>query len=84
MEDSEQLLTVGEAAEVLGKKPPTLYEAIQTGHLPSRRVLGRIALLPADVIAYGERTAGVGTKGGRPKNAPKKRGRPRKENVAEL
>lgn len=48
----DDYLTAREAAERKGVSVPTVYRAIERGVLPAVRVLGRVALRPADVEAY--------------------------------
>lgn len=49
--DSE-LLTVQEAATLKGVTRAAIYAAIKEGRLPHRKMLGRFALLKADVVAW--------------------------------
>jgi excisionase family DNA binding protein len=47
-----ELLTPQEAARIKGVSVTTIYRAINEGRLPSQRVLGRLAVSPADVEAF--------------------------------
>jgi excisionase family DNA binding protein len=49
-----KLLTVKEAAEMLGCTPSSLYLAVEQGRLKHVRQLGRIGLRQHDVEAYGK------------------------------
>ncbi|MBV9471126.1 MAG: helix-turn-helix domain-containing protein [Abitibacteriaceae bacterium] len=49
---SEKFLTPGEAANLKGVSRTTIYSAIATGRLPQVRLLGRLALREADVLAW--------------------------------
>ena len=44
-----QLITMEEAAVMLGKSTRTVARLIETGKLPSRKVLGRTMVLRTDV-----------------------------------
>ena len=46
-----QLITMEEAAVILGKSARTVARLIETGKLPSRKVLGRTLVLRTDVEA---------------------------------
>lgn len=52
MDTSEKFLTPGEAAKLKGVSRTTIYSAIATGRLPHVRLLGRLALREADVVAW--------------------------------
>lgn len=56
------LLTVNEAAKLKGVSRAAVYSAITRNRLPCRRVLGRIAVREADVLAW----TALGYQGGRP------------------
>ncbi len=47
-----KLLTAVEAANLKGVSREAIYGAIREGRLPHRKVLGRIAVLEADVLAW--------------------------------
>lgn len=48
-----ELVRVGEAAAILGVDPRQVYEAIEAGELPARRVEGHgIRVARADVESY--------------------------------
>jgi excisionase family DNA binding protein len=71
MAEADEYLTVQEAATRKAVTVNAIYNAIRDGRLPSRRVLGRIALLPSDVDAFtSSGHGGVRPGGGRP---PKKK-----------
>jgi len=61
-----ELLTVNEAAELLGVHKTAIYQAIRERRLEAVMVLGRKGLHRQDVLAYKERTAEGGKQGGRP------------------
>ena len=46
-----QLITMEEAAVILGKSVRTIARLIETGKLPARKVLGRTMVLRTDVEA---------------------------------
>lgn len=53
MSSEGDLVRVGEAAAILGVDPRQVYEAIQAGELPARRLEGHgIRVAGADVEAY--------------------------------
>lgn len=60
-----KLLTVVEAAQLKGVQRATLYAAIAQGRLKHRRVLGKLALREADVLAWTPRPH-AGRKKGKP------------------
>lgn len=70
----EELLTVGEAAKLRGVSRSTVYTAVAGGRLPHVRVLQRIGLRKADVLAWEPITyagrLGVKGRGGRPPGTP--------------
>ena len=47
-----KLLTAVEAANLKGVSREAIYGAIREGRLPHRKVLGRIAVLEADVLVW--------------------------------
>ena len=49
---SEKLLTPAQAAQLKGVSRSAVYKAIAHGRLPAQEVLGRVALLEADVIKW--------------------------------
>ena len=61
------LMTVPEAAKLLGVRPVTLYIAIREGRLHSVEILGKKAVSRSEILAYQQRTQSVGPKGGRPR-----------------
>lgn len=67
-----QLLTANEAAQLKGVTIASIYAAVKEDRLPHTRVLRRIGLNKADVLAWVPRAyAGrPGTKSGRPKGTP--------------
>ena len=71
--NTDDLLTITEAANVLGISRAALYDAIQTGRLTAATVLGKQVLRRADVAAYEPRSyrdrPGGKSKGGRRKQA---------------
>jgi len=60
------LMTVQEAAELLGIHKVSVYQAIRDGRLPCVTVFGRKVVSRSDVLAYKARTEEIGPKGGRP------------------
>jgi excisionase family DNA binding protein len=53
MSTEGELVRVGEAAAILGIDPRQVYEAIEAGELPARRLEGHgIRVARADVEAY--------------------------------
>lgn len=46
------LLTVAQAAQLKGVSRTALYDAIASGRLPHRKVLGHIAVVEKDVLAW--------------------------------
>lgn len=53
MSSGDDLVRVGEAAEILGVDARRVYEAIDSGELPARHLEGHgIRLVRADVEAY--------------------------------
>ncbi|HEY0076117.1 MAG TPA: helix-turn-helix domain-containing protein [Abditibacteriaceae bacterium] len=69
---SDELITPAEAAQLKGVSTAAIYGAIKEGRLPHTRVLRRIGLCRADVLAWEPRSyAGrPGAKGGKPKGTP--------------
>lgn len=65
MNDDQQYLTPDEAARLKGVSRTTIYSAIADGRLPHTRMLGRLALRKADVLAWVPRRYT-----GRPKGIP--------------
>ena len=59
MEAEKLVLTVKQAAEILGISRPTAYEAIQTGEIPHIRI-GRRILVPR--LALEKMLANAGSK----------------------
>ncbi len=54
------LLTVGEAAELVGVDPRRIYELIDAGQLPAKHLKGHgIRLARDDVDAYTTRRGGI-------------------------
>lgn len=53
---NEKLLTVTQAAKMKGVTRAAVYKAIAEGRVPHQIVLGRSALLEADVVAWVPRT----------------------------
>ncbi len=47
-----KLLTAAEAAKLKGVSRAAIYAAIAPGRLPHERILGRLALREADVLAW--------------------------------
>ena len=69
----EEYLSVQDAARRRNVSPATIYKAIHEGRLKAVRMLGRFAILPADIDAFEAASyAGV-------KRAVKTRGVPRKQ-----
>lgn len=54
----EQMLTPAEAAQLKGVAKATVYKAVAEGALPHVRILGRIGLRKADVLAWAPSTLG--------------------------
>ena len=77
----QEWMTIRQAAELLGIHRATVYQAIRAGRLPSETQLERVVVKRSDVLAYQERTAGIGAEGGRPKKPRRPAGRPRKDAV---
>ena len=75
----QEWMTIRQAAELLGIHRQTVYQAIRAGRLPSEEQLERVVVKRSDVLAYKERTAGIGAEGGRPKIPRRPVGRPRKQ-----
>lgn len=70
--DGKKLITPQEAAKLKNVSRPAIYSAIAEGRLPSVRVLGRIGVREADVLAYQPvksqaRPNGIRGRGGKPK-----------------
>lgn len=49
---TQKLLTAAEAAQLKGVSRAAIYSAIAEGRLPHQRVLGRLAVREADVLAW--------------------------------
>lgn len=54
--DTDKVVTVQEAAALLGVHQQTVREALKEGRLTGTKALGRIVLLRVDVDAYKART----------------------------
>ena len=85
----EEFITPKQAAQQLGMSVPGVYKAIRDGNLTATRVLGHVALRPADVAAYqparyGSRLSGsVKRRGpGRSKSVDRNDSSPKREGVA--
>jgi len=65
MADRQKLFTPDEAARLKGVSRTAIYSAIADGRLAHTRVLGRLALREADVVAWTPRPHS-----GRPKGIP--------------
>jgi excisionase family DNA binding protein len=63
------LITVQEAAVLLGSHPQAVFNALREGRLSGKKVLGRIVLKRSEVEAYRLRTRPDGVK---PRGRPKK------------
>ena len=61
MEAEKLVLTVEQAAEILGISRPTAYLAIRTGEIPHIRI-GRRILIPRAALERKLAEAGVGSK----------------------
>lgn len=68
----DEFLTTKDAAQLKGVSIATIYKAIEEKRLPSTRVLGRIAIKPADLEAYEPGSYG-GVERTRKRRGPKKR-----------
>lgn len=68
--DTQELITVQEAAEILGVHSQTVRNALNEGRLPFTRALARIAIKRDDLEEYRLRTRPDGEK---PRGRPRKR-----------
>lgn len=70
----EKLLTVEEAAKAKGVSASAIRKAIAQNRLPATRMLGRIALIEAEVLRYEPQSyagrPGAKGRGGRPCGTP--------------
>jgi excisionase family DNA binding protein len=74
MTDTQELLTVEQAAERRGVAPTTIYKAVADGRLPAQRLFGRVLIRIADADAFEPL----------PRGGPRGGGRPRKQQQAEV
>ena len=79
--DAKDMLTVQQAAGLLGVHQNSVYQAIHEGRLPTAEVFGRKVIQRTDVEAY---TTRVRVTGEKPKGRPKGRTNRKTEASREL